>query len=51
MKQKKYTQKQAIASVENTLALLYGKIVQLDGAVGEIQKLINIEKLRQDGEQ
>jgi hypothetical protein len=51
MKQKKYTQKQAIASLENTLALIYTKVIQLDGAVGEIQKLIDIKKLRQDEEE
>jgi hypothetical protein len=51
MKQKKYTQKQAIASLENTLGLIYTKVVQLDGAVGEIQRLIDIKKLRQDEEE
>jgi hypothetical protein len=50
MKQKKYTQKQAIASIENVVGLMYNKIIQLDGAVSEIQKLIDIKKLRQDGE-
>lgn len=51
MKQKKYTQKQAIVSLENTVALIYHKVMQLDGAVGEIQKFIDIKSLREDEEE
>ena len=51
MKTKNYTTKQSIKRLETVIPQLYVKVLQLDQAIGEIQRLIDIKTLRSEEEE